>query len=248
MKKIILIDDNSHDQRLIYGASFVDNDEYADVLIHLEQLNKDFDMSILAGCECVLIHDSLEDYIDGRFNQYSHEAKDIIGEYLDNNNTPYVSFSDGHQSTGEYDNDNNIVRLKKSDFYNRLKYFLDQYRAQGVAEFKILAYGRNFRKEMMIGYVKGLFRRLGSKRPKEILKSKDVMPEKTDSEKKGSEKTEVNYLAEIIDLAGPALGLDYDEMLNYIEDEEITVDEFRRKINKILDSISQNGKNSYTWE
>ena len=36
MNKIILIDDNKSNQREIYGATFVDNGEFGDCLIHKE--------------------------------------------------------------------------------------------------------------------------------------------------------------------------------------------------------------------
>ena len=39
MNKIILIDDNKSNQREIYGASFVDDEEYEDCLVHKEHLN-----------------------------------------------------------------------------------------------------------------------------------------------------------------------------------------------------------------
>mgnify|MGYP003309032371 CR=1 FL=1 len=40
MNKIILIDDNKSNQREIYGATFVDNGEFEDCLIHKEKLNE----------------------------------------------------------------------------------------------------------------------------------------------------------------------------------------------------------------
>jgi len=243
MCRIFLIDDNSKSQRLAYGASYIDEDEYADILSHIEKLTTDVDPSFLDGCECVLIHDSLEDFVNGEFDQYSHKAKDVIVKYLDEHNIPYVCFSDGHQSTGEYDTSKNLVSLKKSDFYNRLKYFLDYYKTEGVIQFHILAYGRNFRKELMLRYVRALFRKLEMKRPSDRLLISDVMPVKT-----GASTKEEPYLKEIVSLAQPALGMSYNDMLDYIDDEEITVKEFRQRINKILDSVSKNGKNTYTWE
>lgn len=243
MKKIVLIDDNSKKQRIAYGASFVDDEEYNDILSHYEKVNCDTDPSFLKGCVCVLIHDSLEDYINGEFNQHSHIAKDIIVKYLDDYSIPYVCFSDGHQSIGEYDPNKNLVSIKKSDFYNRLKYFLDYYRTEEIIQFHILAYGRNFQKELILRHVKALFQKLGDKRSDDLLSSADVMPVKT-----GDSTTESAHLEEIILLAQPAIGYTYKDILNYIDDEEITVGEFRQRINKILDSISRNGKNTYTWK
>lgn len=59
MNKIILIDDNKSNQREIYGATFVDNGEFEDCLIHKEELNENSDFSFLDDAACVLLHDSL---------------------------------------------------------------------------------------------------------------------------------------------------------------------------------------------
>lgn len=45
MNKIVLIDDNKSNQREIYGAAFVDDEEYNDCLIHKEELNENSDLS-----------------------------------------------------------------------------------------------------------------------------------------------------------------------------------------------------------
>ena len=66
MKKLVLIDDNIEHQREAYGASFVDNEEYSDCLIHIEKVNSQSDLSFLNDVACVMIHDSLADFIDGK--------------------------------------------------------------------------------------------------------------------------------------------------------------------------------------
>ena len=75
MKSILLIDDNSKKQRQSYGASFVDDEVFESILNHIECVNKDFDLSILDEYGCVMVHDSLEDFIDDSFNENSHVAK-----------------------------------------------------------------------------------------------------------------------------------------------------------------------------
>ncbi len=69
MKSILLIDDNSRMQRQSYGASFVDDEIFESILHHMERVNKDFDLSILDDYRCVMIHDSLEDFINGSFDE-----------------------------------------------------------------------------------------------------------------------------------------------------------------------------------
>ena len=89
MKSILLIDDNSKMQRQSYGASFVDDEVFENILHHIECVNKDFNLSILDEYGCVMIHDSLEDFINGSFDENSHVAKDLIVEYLDDHQIPY---------------------------------------------------------------------------------------------------------------------------------------------------------------
>ena len=97
MKKIILIDDNKSNQREIYGATFVDLEEYEDCLFHVEQLNENSDFSFLDDAACVLLHDSFEDYVDGKFVSGSRMAKEFVREKIKANNIPYVVFSDIRQ-------------------------------------------------------------------------------------------------------------------------------------------------------
>lgn len=239
MKPILLIDDNSKGQRQSYGASFVDNDIFGSILHHIEQINNNFDVSILDKYECVMIHDSLEDCLNGSFNEHSHIARDLVIEYLDEHLIPYVLFSDGHESTGVYDLSNNLVRLKKSDFYSRLEYFLNCYVNENTICFHILAYGRNYQKLLVTRWVKALFQKFDSKSAEEDITLSDIMP---------SNREEAHYLEKIIEISQPAIGVDYYDILDYIEDHHITVSDFKLRINKILSSISKYGKNTYTWE
>ena len=78
MNKIILIDDNKSNLRKIYGASFVDKEEYEDCLIHIEELNENSDFSFLDDASCVLLHDSLEDYVDGKYVSGSRKARELV--------------------------------------------------------------------------------------------------------------------------------------------------------------------------
>ena len=239
MKSILLIDDNSKMQRQAYGASFVDDEVFESVLDHIERVNKDFDLSILNDYRCVMIHDSLEDFINDSFDEKSHVAKDIIIHYLDDRQIPYVLFSDGHESTGVYDLSHNLVRVKKSDFYSRLRYFLNYYMDESLLQFHILAYGPNFRKALATRYIKALFQKFAIKSQCDIITIQDIKPSNSEEE---------HYLEEIIKLSQPTLGMDYNDILDYIEDNEISVGDFKVKINNILVSISKYGKNTYTWK
>lgn len=239
MRDIVLIDDNSKNQRAGYGASVVDSGVYDDILSHIERVNGATDFSFLKEAKCVLYHDSLEDFIDDKFVENSHEAKGNITDFIEDYDLPFVCFSDGHSSVGEMDSCGNVTKVKKSVFYGRLQHFLDVYRAEGLIEFRFLAHGKNYDKEKISPAVKSLFKRLNSLRPTSILKCSSVMP----PTKNGPE-----HLRQIIESAAPALGMSYDEIINFIDDHEITVGEFKKRINRIFDDISKYGKNTYTWE
>ena len=116
MNKIVLIDDNKSNQREIYGAAFVDDEEYNDCLIHKEELNENSDFSFLDDAACVLLHDSLADYVDGKYVSGSRMAKESVMEKIKADNIHYVVFSDGHSVIGDWSQTNpNVVRsIKKS--------------------------------------------------------------------------------------------------------------------------------------
>lgn len=240
MSVFVLIDDNSKGQRERYGASFVDDDLYSSILTHYERLNKESDLSFLLDAKCVFIHDSLEDFMNGSFDELSHEAKSNIIELIEDNNITHVLFSDGHFSiNGVYDTSNNIVELKKSAFYSRLEAFLKEYLSNNVIQLNILAFGENFKKELMTRNVRALFQKFNTKNPKELISLNDVMP---------LDGNEPHYLEEIINMSQPELQTDYDSVLDYIEDNEVTIGEFTNRIKQILNSVSRYGKNTYTWE
>lgn len=239
MPKIILIDDNSRDQRRAYGADYIDENIFNDIVDHFERVNQNTDFSFLENALCVLINDSLEDFADGLFNPESHIAKNLVIKHLNCLKIPYVCFSDGHTPTGIFDSNNNIVNLKKSEFYNRLRPFLEHYQRTHSLEFRILAYGKYYARTLITKYVRALFQKIEAKQPWEILSVFDIMP---------SDFIEPHYLEEIIMLSQPAIGIDYYELLDYIEDNDVTVNNFKTSIINILHSVTLYGKNTCTWK
>lgn len=237
---IYLIDDNSKGQRIEYGASYIDGGQYNDILIHIEKMNGSTDVSFLYNAKLIMIHDSLEDFENGIFVEKSQRARHNIVDIAQNNNIPLVYFSDGHIVT-EMDSEGNITQLKKADFYYRLKEFLENYKESGVLELKILAYGKNWRTLLLKEEIKKFYNKISHKKNDEILNIRDVLPTNKISEQ--------NYLSNIIEIySQPNIGKSYNEILDYIEDEQITVGEFKQRIDKILISINKYGKNTYTWK
>lgn len=91
----------------------------------------------------------------------------------------------------------------------------------------------------MTKYVRGLFQQLDTKPESVVLSATDVLP--VDSK-------EPHFLEEIVILSQPAIGMGYNDVLNFIDDEEITIKEFKARIKSILNSVIQYGKNTYTWK
>ncbi|MBQ5936394.1 MAG: response regulator transcription factor [Bacteroidaceae bacterium] len=171
MNKIILIDDNKSNQRAIYGASFVDNEEYEDCLVHKEHLNENSDYSFLDDAVCVLLHDSLADFVDGQFVSGGRMAKEFVMEKIKANNIPYVVFSDGHSIIGDWSQTKPdvVASIKKSEFYRNLRGFLDAYRETDHINLRIIAYGNEFEKRELIYLLQQIFDELNLITDKDIL-------------------------------------------------------------------------------
>ena len=170
MKKIILIDDNKSNQREFYGATFVDNEEYEDSLVHKEHLNENSDFSFLDDAACVLLHDSFEDYVDGKYVSGSQMARARINDKI-KDRIPYVVFSDGHSIIGNWNpSERNVVRsIKKSEFYRNLKGFLDAYRESSHIDLRLIAYGSDYEKRELVVLLQKVFDELKNVNDKEIL-------------------------------------------------------------------------------
>ena len=235
MKKLVLIDDNIEHQREAYGASFVDNEEYSDCLIHIEKVNSQSDLSFLNDVACVMIHDSLADFIDGKYLKPSRKAKERIEDVIQDNNIPYVIFSDGHSMTADWreETPNIIYAIKKSEFYRHLRAFVDYYRSSMILDLRILAYGEDFLKQMM---------------SKWCLAVMSSTRERNDDELLEINMLDRRSLRQIIENAQPKVGISFDDLMAEIEDENITVGQLRSNINNILKSVKKYGKNISSWK
>ena len=235
MKKILLIDDNSKNQREVYDASFVDEEEYSDCLSHVEQVNSQSDLSFLDDVSCVMIHDSLEDFINGEFKSDSHKAKERIEDVIQSKNLPYVLFSDGHGMTADWREDmpNVVFSVKKSEFYRHLKSFLDYYRETGKLDMRLIAYGKDFLKHLMSIWCQTVINKLADAPDDEII---------------NMSKIDKRSLRLIIENAQPKIGVSFDGVMCDIEDGNITAGRLRNNINNILSSIKKYGKNISSWK
>ena len=171
MKKIILIDDNQSNLRERYSASFIDNGEYDDLLVHKEKLNDNSDFTFLKDAACILLHDSLDDFVEGQFISGGRKARKTIKNIMEGSDIPYVIFSDGHSIIGDWNpSERNVVRsIKKSEFYRNLKGFLDAYRESSHIDLRLIAYGSDYEKRELVVLLQKVFDELKSVNDKKIL-------------------------------------------------------------------------------
>ena len=235
MKKIVLIDDNSKNQREGYDAAFVDDELYSDCLLHIEKINSQSDLSFLADAACVMIHDTLEDYVDGEYKSDSHKAKDKIEEIIQMKNLPYVLFSDGHGMDADWREDmpNVVFSIKKSEFYRHLKSFLDHYRETEEIDLRLVAYGKDFMKHIVSKWCQAFIAKLADTRDDEMV---------------DTSKIDKRSLRLIIENAQPKIGVSFDDVMCDIEDGIITAGCLRNNINNILSSVKKYGKNISSWK
>ena len=219
MKKIILIDDNKSNQREIYGATFVDNEEYEDCLVHKEHLNENSDFSFLDDAACVLLHDSFEDYVDGKYVSGSQMARARINDKI-KDKIPYVVFSDGHSIIGDWNpSERNVVRsIKKSEFYRNLKGFLDTYRESSHIDLRLIAYGSDYEKRELVILLQKVFDELKSVNDKEILTFSFV---------------DTDLLERFFKKVKHVSSLTYEKLCDSINAGKLTVSKFKAYINSL---------------
>lgn len=235
MKKILLIDDNSKNQREVYDAAFVDEEEYSDCLNHVERVNSKSDLSFLDDASCVMIHDSLEDFINGEYKSDSHKAKELIEDIIQSKNLPYVLFSDGHSMTADWREDmpNVIFSIKKSEFYRHLRFFLDHYRETEEIDLRLIAYGKDFLKQLICQWCQNVILRLADTPDNEVI---------------NISKIDKRSLRFIVENAQPKIGVSFEDIMCEIDDGNITAGNIRNNINNILSSVKKYGKNISAWK
>lgn len=235
MKKIYLIDDNSKNQRELYGASFVDDDKYKDVLFHIEKINAQSDLSFIDNALCVMMHESLEDFIDGEFRKDSHKAKECLEEIILDRSIPYVLFSDGHAMTAEWreETPDIVYSIKKSEFYKHLEHFIINYIDSGNIDMRIIAYGKDIIKHLISKWYQSIIVSIANKGDHDMLEigmfnNKD--------------------LRMIVENSLPEIGLSFNDLMSKIEDGDVTIGQFRYNLNNIISNFKKYGKNISSWK
>lgn len=234
-KKIYLIDDNKDGNREQYGGYF-DNSIFSDVFCEISKISLSDDLSFIDNAACILIHNTLNDYYDGGFHEDSQKVVAKVRGWSGMGDTiPVVYFSDGFTSDrGEYNPDtpNVIYCISKRAFYSRLESFVANYKQTGHIELRLLAFGKNYEKEVVERAVTEVYKRL---------------QEYTDTDTLDVTLIACPEMEQIVELSQPALGVDYVGLINSLQITPITIEEFKDKINFILESFIDYGKNYYSW-
>lgn len=232
-RKIFLFDDNQRNYRRSKGFCYVDDGLYDDVLVHIEQVSPELDFdNLLKDADCILTHVSLSDYIDGRYVDAEKESKSAILSYVSRCGVPYVSFSDGDTCT-TFSGSTFIATINKELMYSHFEDLLISYRKKGTIDLRILAYGANPEKELIRGNIASI---------SEILASYSGEFSDTVIDEVCGED-----LFSIVELSNPALGISYDELIQKLENKEVSIESFIDILNKISSSFNMYGKNIYPW-
>jgi hypothetical protein len=242
---IYLIDDNQNNQMTsAYGLSFVKEGLFSDYLKHIDKIEKKDGadeiehLSFLKNADCLLVHSTTEDinsngeFIKGSNSNVIKIKESISGE---GGNIPLVLFSNKMDEVAIYNHDLNqhyIVAIKKNKFYERLYDFIRLYKDTKDVELRIIAYGKNFISEEISKYAKELLMHVAFEKGSEILKITHI--------------SSLNTFRQFISKVESKNT--FTEIITSIEDNPMTIEEYREKINSIVQSLKNYGKNIYNWQ
>lgn len=242
---IYLIDDNQNNQRLKnYNCTFIEEGIFDGYLTAIEKLadgknNSDVShLEFLKSADCILLHATAEDYdlkkgfLSGS-NTNVMKIKEIISQ--EGEIVPLVLFSN-RMGEAEFDFEKNpkfISSIKKNLLYERLFDFIEHYKNSGYIELRIIAWGKNFAFREITKHAIEILNALSLKDNQEYLLLTDM-------------SNVINSLKSFFKLSLPGTNINF--VLNKIEDEHMSVQTFKRKINLITESYAKYGKNIHTWE
>ena len=140
MKKILLIEDRVERQKKFTEDTGIDVKNYSDILDNQTTLDKD----TLENYSTIITHRSA----------YGNVDEDILGylkEYCSNTKTKLVFFSGGISSTYYSNIKYEFLLLNSKSFYSKnLKLFLDDFTTTNKANLLLLAYGINWKINVML--------------------------------------------------------------------------------------------------
>lgn len=240
---IYLIDDNQNNHRENMGIDYIRDGVFADIITSVEKIEKRSlsdlsNLDFLRDADCILLHYSTEDYDfeNKTFVSGSRTNAIKIIEYIsqEGDEIPLVLFSNGMVDDFSFNNEDiRFVReLNKNSFYSRLYDFLEYYRANKSIELRILIYGKNF-----------IFKEV-EMLANTILNSLITIDGNNRFSVSLFQDTKVSLLR-LIEISKNSYSKE--TIIDYLNNESLSVNEFREKINLIVESFLKYGKNIYPW-
>lgn len=224
---IYLIDDTNLES---VNGLFLLNKEFELALSRIETPNDLNEIrNQLYSADCIMIHRTF-----ANTNYYKEKMADLTG---DGEKIPFVVFSAGDSEHAIYNEDfpNVIAGIKKSVFYARLYEFLKVFVEKREINLKLIAYGKDFAKIKARDLAKSILRLLTGKEGCITMSELACL-------------TSNPNFKEFINISNPALGLSYDNLLENLEDNPISIIDFKNRINNIVSSFWKYGKNIYPWK
>lgn len=242
---IYLIDDNQTDQRRsLYNISFVEEDTFKGYLTSIERLEKrekanDIShLSFLNDAKCILLHTTTEDWDDEKgFLSGSttnvRKIKEDIADFGDK--IPLVLFSNGMSETVYFQKENpNLIReIKKNILYEHLYDFVEYYKNTDEIELRILAWGKNFQAKEVSSLANNLLETIAFLNGTEPFDISQLS------------NTQQDFKA-LIEMSLPDTG--YLDILSDLENNPISIGDFRNRVNLLSESFLKYGKNIYPWK
>lgn len=216
---VYLVDDTPLEKT----GQYIDLGEYADVIERIGEASPDT-LGRMSDAECVLIHSSFTDKLF-----IKAVKRDVCGFGDD---VPLVLFSDGNPQEVEFDGDRFIVSIRKDRMYSNLGAFLQRFRIDRKPDLKILAYGEHYGRERASALAGAVLSAMMFQPGEEVVDPAKVAGPSLEG---------------FVEAAAPGIGVGYAELLDSLAVSPMTASEFRSRVNRILDSFNQYGKNIYHW-
>jgi hypothetical protein len=241
---IYLIDDNQNNQRERLGKNFVDEGVFSTYLTSIEKLEKQVQaddishLAFLKEAKCILLHATTKDY-DKEKESFMEDSgtnarkiKELISDYGDL--IPLVVFSNGEEGVVYSDKTPNYISaINKNIFYERLWDFVEHYKNLGEIELRILAWGKHFQAKEVSKYANSLLETLAFRNGEDVFKITDISDQQP-------------ILKAFVEASFPdTVWLDF---LHDLENNPISINDFRNKINQIKESFLKYGKNIRSWK
>lgn len=224
---IYLIDDTNIES---VNGLFLLKEEYRQIIYRIETVD-DLKKSRnkLNTADCIMVHRTFANSII---------YKEKIAELTeDGERIPLVVFSAGDAEYAIFDEKKPYIieGIKKSIFYARLSEFLNEYLVSNTVNLRLIAYGINYIKIKVRTLALSVF---------QLIAGKDGIVTISELANIASNPN----FRELISLSNPALNISYDDLLEELEDNPITFTDFKNKINQIVNSFYQYGKNIHSWK